>query len=76
MFRITGKENLFSQNRSDNDGKKYRLEDFYMYAMFLFARVREDDQNRYSWAHLKSRTRRHADKYWIRPKLIALRKPF
>ena len=32
-----GKRNLFSQNWSDNDAKKNRLQDFY--DIFLFARV-------------------------------------
>ena len=38
-----------SQNRTDNDGKKYRLEDFC--DILLFACVREDDHNRHSWSH-------------------------
>ena len=81
LFQNKWKRNLFSQNKVDNDAKKNGLQDFY--DIFICTCRRQDDQNWYSWSHemrfknlfleLVACDNRHADKYWIRPKMSALR---
>ena len=81
LFQNNGNLFFFSQNRSDNDAKKNRLQDFY--DIFICTCRRQEDQNWYSCSHemrfkslfleLVACDIRHADKYWITPKMSALR---
>ena len=51
LFQNNGKKHLFSQNWSDNDAKKNRLQDIFLRHFFILTCRRQDDQNWYSWSH-------------------------
>ena len=73
LVQNSGKKTLFPQNWSDNDAKKYRLQDFYdMFDLYVWETIWPKQVQQISWnallkyiLELVACDIRHADKYWI-----------